>query len=69
MACGLLGPDCHDDSLQAVDSVDLEVDFFGLELFFEEAKGVNSFGHFILGWARVGSIPNETARLVIIQEM
>ena len=68
MARGLLGSDCHDDSLQTVDSVDLKVDLFGLKLFFEQAKGVNSFGHLILSWARVGSAVNESAKLATIQE-
>jgi hypothetical protein len=42
----LTGANGQDDSLESMNGVNLEVHLFGLHLFFEEGKDVDSFDHF-----------------------
>ena len=46
LANGGFGTDAENDSFEAVDSIDLEVDFFSLHLLLQEGKGVDRFDHF-----------------------
>lgn len=46
LADGVLEANAENDSLQAVDSVHLEVNFLSLHLLFEEGEGVDLFDHF-----------------------
>ena len=46
LADGGFGTDTENDSFKAVDSIDLEVDFFSLHLLLQEGKGVDRFDHF-----------------------
>ena len=43
----LLGANLGDDSLESVDSVDLEVDLLGFHLLLEELEGVQCFDHIV----------------------
>ena len=49
------GADREDDSFQAMDCVDLQVDLLGLHFLFQEGEGVYVFDHFGIGYGvRVG---------------
>ena len=49
MASDFGGGHAENDNLKSVNSVDLEMDFFGGHFFLEEVKGVDFFGHFVGG--------------------
>jgi hypothetical protein len=38
--------ECQNDDLEAMDRIDLEVNFFSGHLFLEEFEGVDFFGHY-----------------------
>ena len=49
------GADGEDDSFQAMDCVDLQVDLLGLHFLFQEGEGVYVFDHVDIGYGvRVG---------------
>ena len=52
----LIDADGKNDSFQAMDGVDLQVDFLSLHLLFQEGEGIHVFDHYCISWVVFGWI-------------